>query len=278
MIPAAYITAWRAHAPWATDAQVEQDLVLSRALVELFQNADISETLAFRGGTALHKLFFSEPGRYSEDIDLVQKSAAPSGPMMRAIRVSLDPWLGTPQADTGPRGTTLTYHFEATIKPTQRMRLKVEVNTTEHFRVLKELRRSFSVKNPWFSGTADLPTYQLEELLGTKMRALYQRKKSRDLYDFWLAFGTHAIDDPSVVACFERYMDEDGMSVSRAQYEKNLADKLRSPGFLRDIAPLIRDGTSYDALEAGRLVHSRLVAKLKGRPWKGTGPGWKAPW
>jgi predicted nucleotidyltransferase component of viral defense system len=278
VIPAAHITAWRAHAPWATDAQVEQDLVLSRALVELFKNADISETLAFRGGTALHKLFFTEPGRYSEDIDLVQTSAAPSGPMMRAIRASLDSWLGQPQADTGPLGTTLTYHFEGTLKPAQRMRLKVEVNTTEHFRVLKELRRTFSVKNPWFSGTAELPTYHLEELLGTKMRALYQRKKSRDLYDFWLAFGSHPIDDQSVLDCFVQYMDEDGLSVTRAQYEKNLANKLRSPAFLNDIAPLIRQGASYDALEAGRLVHARLVSKLKGHPWKGTGPGWQAPW
>ena len=33
MIPRAYITAWRATAPWGDEAQVEQDLVLSRVLV-----------------------------------------------------------------------------------------------------------------------------------------------------------------------------------------------------------------------------------------------------
>ena len=39
MIPRAHITSWRAVAPWSTDAQVEQDLILSRALIEIFSNA-----------------------------------------------------------------------------------------------------------------------------------------------------------------------------------------------------------------------------------------------
>jgi len=57
-------------APWATDVQVEQDLVLSRILVEMFQDASLAEHLAFRGGTALHKLFLSPAAPYSEDVDL----------------------------------------------------------------------------------------------------------------------------------------------------------------------------------------------------------------
>ena len=72
MIPRDYITAWRVHAPWANDAQVEQDLVISRALVQLFRVPDLASGLAFRGGTALYKLHLTPPPRYSEDIDLVQ--------------------------------------------------------------------------------------------------------------------------------------------------------------------------------------------------------------
>ena len=75
MIPRAHVTAWRASAPWPTDAQVEQDLVLSRALVEMFSSADVAQAVAFRGGTALHKIFLGSPGRYSEDNDLVQVDA-----------------------------------------------------------------------------------------------------------------------------------------------------------------------------------------------------------
>ncbi len=63
MIPQAYITAWRAEAPWIEDFQVEQDLVISRALVEIFRHPVLAEALAFRGGTALYKLFLRPPAR-----------------------------------------------------------------------------------------------------------------------------------------------------------------------------------------------------------------------
>lgn len=53
MIPHDYITEWRAVAPWVQDFQVEQDLVISRALVEIFSYVHLRDALAFRGGTAL---------------------------------------------------------------------------------------------------------------------------------------------------------------------------------------------------------------------------------
>ena len=53
MIPTRFITQWRANAPWAFDRQIEQDLIISRALVELFNDPLIAESVAFRGGTAL---------------------------------------------------------------------------------------------------------------------------------------------------------------------------------------------------------------------------------
>lgn len=81
---------------WATDIQVEQDLLLSRILVEMFQDGDLAEHLAFRGGTALHKLFLAPAARYSEDIDLVQVKAGPIGPAMSRIRSRLDGWPGAP--------------------------------------------------------------------------------------------------------------------------------------------------------------------------------------
>lgn len=49
MIPRNFIIEWRQHAPWISDAQVEQDLIICRALVELFSSELISKILAFRG-------------------------------------------------------------------------------------------------------------------------------------------------------------------------------------------------------------------------------------
>ena len=56
MISAAYIKEWRRAAPWQKNDQVEQDLIISRALVEIFNQSVLAENLAFRGGTALYKL------------------------------------------------------------------------------------------------------------------------------------------------------------------------------------------------------------------------------
>ena len=115
MIPEAAITHWRNVAPWPQDAQVEQDLVLSRALVEIFQEPGLSNSLLLRGGTALHKLFLSPGQRYSEDIDLVQAVAGPIGPILDAIRARLDPLLGEPRRERNPGNVTLRYRMESEI-------------------------------------------------------------------------------------------------------------------------------------------------------------------
>ena len=135
MIPRDYITAWRAHAPWVQDFQVEQDLVICRALVALFSNPALARELAFRGGTALYKLYLKPAARYSEDIDLVQVSAAPAGPLMDAVRDVLNPWLGTPQWKQTEGRVTFNYRFNSEDAPPLRLRLKVEINSREHFSV-----------------------------------------------------------------------------------------------------------------------------------------------
>jgi len=127
MIPRAHITAWRSQTPWPTDAQVEQDLLLTRALIEIFKSSAIVGAVAFRGGTALHKLYFEHPGRYSEDIDLVQIEAGPIGNLLDAIRERLDPWLGEPRRRRGPGRVAIVYRFDTTLEPSQKMRLPESV-------------------------------------------------------------------------------------------------------------------------------------------------------
>ncbi len=94
MIPTQNIVAWSKVAPWAEPRQVEQDLIIARALVALFNNPFLHGELRFRGGTALNKLHFPAPLRYSEDIDLVRTTAGPIGPVLDALRAALQPWLG----------------------------------------------------------------------------------------------------------------------------------------------------------------------------------------
>ena len=92
MINRTAIQQWSKHAPWIDNAQIEQDLIICRALVSIFSDEFLSSQLAFRGGTALHKLYLSPQPRYSEDIDLVQIAPGPIKPIMYRLGEVLD-WL-----------------------------------------------------------------------------------------------------------------------------------------------------------------------------------------
>jgi hypothetical protein len=122
-----YITAWRSHAPWVSDHQVEQDLVISRAVAEIFSIPGIGQRLVFRGGTALYKLYLQPAVRYSEDIDFVQAAPEPIGDTFDAVRSMLDPWLGAPRRDLKEGRVNLIYRFASEDQPPRALRLKVEI-------------------------------------------------------------------------------------------------------------------------------------------------------
>lgn len=269
MIARDHITEWRARAPWVQDSQVEQDLVISRALVEMFSHPVLAERLAFRGGTALYKLYLKPPARYSEDIDLVQIAPGPAGPAMDALHEALDPWLGKPRWKQAAGRVTLSYRFQSEDAPPSAMRLKVEINSREHFFVFGRKKIPFSVASRWFDGAADVVTYELNELLATKLRALYQRRKGRDLFDLATGLNSMAADPGRIVEAFTTYMDREGGCVTRALFERNLSDKLHDPQFGADIDPLLAHGYRWDMRKAAREVSVRLIALLPGAAWKG---------
>lgn len=178
MIPGAYITEWTQYAPWKSNEQVEQDLVICRALVEIFSDEFLSKELAFRGGTALHKLYLYPQPRYSEDIDLVQVNKGEIGPVLDRIRALLDPLFESKAKYKKTLiSNKLTYRFQSEFPPVQNMKLKIEINCREHFTELGFKKVPFELNSRWFKGACKINTYQLEELLGTKLRALYLPKK-----------------------------------------------------------------------------------------------------
>ena len=268
MIPRANINAWRKIAPWPESSQIEQDLVISRALIEMYHRPEIARGLIFRGGTALHKIYLHPPGRYSEDIDLVQRDAGPIGNLVSVIREVLDHWLGTPSTKRGSGRFTLKYRFETSFEPVIDARLKVEINTREHFSVHGFTKQKFAVENPWFSGSAKLTTYEISELLGTKLRALYQRKKGRDLFDLWLGLDHPDTSIDGLLESFAAYMEFGKTPVSRAQFEKNMDAKMRDDSFLSDMEPLLRSEIKYDNQEAWKMVYEQIISRLRGDPWK----------
>lgn len=271
MIPQVDILNWYENAPWSLDAQVEQDLVLSRALIALYSHPTIQKKLAFRGGTALQKLFFKKQLRYSEDLDFVQIESGGIGEILDALRETLDPWLGKPKRKQNFGRVTLLYKFETEIEPISTMRVKVEINTREHFSLFGLIEKNYVVKNKWFSGEAKIKTYFLEEMLGTKLRALYQRRKGRDLFDLTTAFLYLDPDPDKIIRAFSTYMSFVDAKVSRAEFEENFSKKLNDAAFVKDINALLprenREQLNY--YDYGKLIREKLITRLPGDSWKG---------
>lgn len=122
MIAQRYIEEWRAAAPWTLDAQVEQDLVIARTLVEMYSDDLLKASLAFRGGTALHKLYLQPQIRYSEDIDLVQINSEPINPILKRMRKKLD-FLGIKRTvKQHIHNNTVIYRFDSEMQPVVNVR------------------------------------------------------------------------------------------------------------------------------------------------------------
>lgn len=260
MVPKAFITEWRAIAPWYNDTMVEQDLIINKSVVEIFSHPLLANNLAFRGGTALHKIFMHPGARYSEDIDLVQTIAGPIGPIFDALHEQLTSWLGKPQRKQGEGIVTLTYKVQSEENPSTVLKLKIEINSREHFSVLGIQKKNFIVNSRWYVGKCEISTFQLEELLGTKMRALYQRRKGRDLFDLWLALTECNASPHLIVKCFKGYMERAGLKVSSKEYLLNMGGKMQHPGFINDTEYLIRNDISYSPEKAYQLFKEKILA------------------
>ena len=272
MIPSQNIVAWGAKISWAEQRQVEQDLIIGRALVALYSDPFLRKELRFRGGTALNKLHFPVPLRYSEDIDLVRTASGPIGPVLDGVRTVLEPWLGKAGSDITNTAPKLRFRVPAE-DGSAIIRLKIEINTRETEALDPILEVPFKVENPWFTGETTIATYSREELLATKLRALLQRDKGRDLFD--LAHSLEVFPTlklPRVIQCFGHYLKNSGQMIGRAEAERRMFAKYANPTFLADVRPLL------SASEAAKLddasikrrfeqVFSKLVEAIPGDSW-----------
>lgn len=260
MIPEIFVEQWRKQAPWQTIAQIEQDLVISRALIDLYNDPYLKDALVFRGGTALNKLFIKPAARYSEDIDFVQKRAEPIGQTIDALRSLLKPWIGEPARQLTRRSAKLTYKYEAIDK--MPAKLKIEINTTEHLQVHPLQKEHFAVKSGWFSGSSDVVTYSIDELIATKLRALYQRRKGRDLFDLWHVANSKLINVKRVIDIFGKYCKHNGVHISGDEFLKNLEQKRYHHDFNTDMSILLPTELSWNFEEAYQFVLENIIHKL----------------
>ena len=254
MITEADIAHWQQHAPWPTLEQIEQDLVLSRLIVETSKHPLLGDELVFRGGTCLHKVWLDRPWRYSEDLDYVRRTGGGVGEVLDAIR-EVAATVGFDRVQTDVRRHPKV-RLDSTFVRGGRMRIKIELNTFERSPARPTVTRALDVDSPWFSGTADVPTFALEELAATKIRALFQRAKGRDLFDLWLAVMQAGAPPAGIANCFDPYRPA-GWTVARAA--ANLDAKLLNREFTSDVEHLVAEWPEgYSVQAAGEVARAIL--------------------
>ena len=271
MIPAQNIIAWGNNVPWAEQRQVEQDLIISRAIVAIFSDPLLGAELRFRGGAALNKLHFVVPMRYSEDLDLVRTTNGPIGPILDG---SVGCWNHGWGARSSTRARSPPKRVDAEDQSAAApIRLKVEINTREITAFDPPRAIHFRVKNPWFTGAVDVPTFSREEMLATKLRALLQRDKGRDLFDLAHALDEfEGLDAARLVTCFGAYLEQSGQALTRAQAQERMFAKLANPQFLTDMRPLLPAAqsdllTDNSTKVAFRKVFTQIIDLIPGDPW-----------
>ena len=259
MIPSSHIAHWAHEHPWPTADQVEQDLLLAQAICEIASDPLLGGELVIRGGTAYHKLFLPRPYRYSEDLDYVRTTAGGIGDITKRL-TSLGRSLGYDVRTEMGRHPKVFWRYTA--DSGAKGKIKVEMNTFERSPALPLASVPMAIASPWCEYEQEIPTFQVEELVATKLRALYQRSKGRDLFDLWLALTVLKLDPDAIAAAFPPYRP-DGVTAKlmRANLERKLGDR----DFCHDCDQLIAGGAGscgYDAQEAGALVDERLISLL----------------
>ena len=269
MIGVEYLQEWEARVAWRNPLYVEQDLILSRILCDLYSSPLITEKLAFRGGTAINKLLHPKPLRYSEDIDLVQLNSEPVGQTISAMREALS-WLGKISHVPSHHSHHLFFKFMPEHGLTNAKKIKIEINTRTH-KCLHNIRRyPLRLDNPWHQAEVDITSFEPEEIFGSKFLALLQRRKNRDLFDMHEGFNRLSLDTSKVVSSFTHYMMLEGRIITRAIAEQRMLKKLSS-NLADDVRPLLPTGTKYDhhdAITAFNHVWKELLPRLEGDPWK----------
>ena len=238
-------------------------------MCDLFNAPALKEKIAFRGGTAINKLLFKQPLRYSEDIDLAQTQAEPIGATVDSIREALS-WLGKSNREQAGHSMHLVFKFAPEADSRAILKLKVEINTREHKPLFGIRSYPFAVKSDWYQGTTEIASFDPEEIFGTKLRALLQRRKNRDLFDLHHGLEQLDMDPDKLIACFDHYLMLEGKPITRAVAEHRMLEKL-TRSLIEDIAPLLRAGVRFnddDAMQAFERVWMKLITRIKGDAWK----------
>lgn len=271
------IIAHQSVVPWPNLLQVEQDLLLCRAMASLFEDSFLQNQIAMRGGTLLHKVYLAPPARYSEDIDLVVVGNRPEGHIRKALNRVLRDVLGTPKQSVWgdlklairntvkpSRVLRMTYAIPSLMETGKTLEIVIEANVTERTSYRPVVKIPFEFPFQDSTVKTQVNGYDIHEMLGTKLRALFQRRRGRDLFDlYWaLKLAKPSVVPAKIIESFEHYLRLERSDAGRAEFMAILDGHLADRGFCSDMNPLLRMEIAYDSQQAGEFVKTKLLKLL----------------
>lgn len=284
MIQQSHLTAWQSHAPWPKRSQLEQDLRLARGVAAIFADPLLNDCLAMRGGTVLHKAHLAPAARYSEDIDLVLVKPMKTDVLDQHLRRVLKPVLGNP---TDSLIADAWLALRNAMKPSKILRteykfvplglsreetIKVEVNLNEHASLYPLVDVDIGLlDDDGEPAIASVRSYDINEMLGTKTRALMQRQQGRDLFDLCHAWQLsqqgatkYIVDGARAMAAFEWYLEQEGTRIGFAEANAALDERLLNRRFCNDMNTLLRPGLpKFDVKAGANLMRTAFLGHLK---------------
>ena len=141
-------------------------------------------------------------------------------------------------------------------------KLKIEINCREHLSKFELVNKEFEIKSGWYSGNCSVVTYRINELLGTKLRALYQRKKGRDLFDIWHILENKETKSQEILEAYYHYLDLSKTKISKKQFINNIEKKITDPEFIKDIAGLLRPDISFNFEKCWETIKVNLIERM----------------
>jgi predicted nucleotidyltransferase component of viral defense system len=265
--------------PWSEPYQVEQDLLLCLAMRAIFEDQFLAGQVAMRGGTVLHKLHLAPAARYSEDIDLVAVGDRPEGHIRKALLRVLRPVLGRERSSVWDsvqlavrnaakpsRILRCIYKLPSIAEPRRELTIEVEANVTERTPHFPVQHLPFPMQFRGANLGTEIVSYNINEMLATKMRALFQRKKGRDLFDLYWALTVRSalpVSVPEMLQAFDHYMKAEGDLVPREKFIAHLRECLADrAGFCTDLDSFLRRDLIYDPDVAGALIERDILGLL----------------
>lgn len=233
----------------------EQDLHIVSILKEISENENFNGKLYLKGGTAINKLHLEDLSRLSIDIDLNHIGAKQQ---VLKERSGLADTLGTLLKSRYPYdiSTKKTYE-QTTIRAgysslsASPQRLKIEISHVERSPIMAPIKKTMKLPG---GETTSIETYTLEELLSTKIRALYDRLKGRDVYDIWAADRRSTLEKTALRKMFLYYFYRDRKEFKPKLFYSRLEEALSKHEIEDDVSGYLRPDINFKLETAARSV------------------------